>query len=346
MDDTNRQWLLDARPQGAFRPQDLRYAEAPAPRGPLKPGEILVRNVLCLCAPTIRNWMGPQGRFQPSIALGAPVMGPTLARVLDSASPEYPVGRYVHTMSGWQDYALIDTARVKGQLILYPPGVSPVDCMGVFGVNALTAYFGLLRVGASRAGENVLVSAAAGSTGSMVCQYARIQGCRVVGLARGQENKPWLLDTLGVDAVLDPEQDDLAERLRDVFPKGIDLFFDNVGGRALPVAMGHLARRGCVIVCGQVGDYDVAQKAGAALDLTRLVYAQNRVEGFVVTEYFDEAPAAIEVLREWKVAGKLVHREDIRNGFDELPSTFADVFRGGSRGTRLVRIAGEALRPI
>lgn len=336
----NRQWLLVRRPEGAFSPKDLEYHEEPVPGGALRDGEIIVRNLCCLCAPTIRTWMGARARFQPSIALGSPVLGPTIARVLHSANPAYPVGRLLLTMSGWQDIARIDTARAQGQLIVYPVGLTPVECLGALGVNALTAYFGLLRVGAARAGESLLVSAASGSTGSMVCQIGRIAGCRVVGLARGREKTAWVKDSLGVDAVIDIQGDDLDAGLREHFPDGIDIFFDNVGGSILASALDQLASRGRVVLCGQISEYEGARR-GARVDTMRLVYGQQRIEGFLVAHYFEQAGAAIEDLRAWKAAGRLIHREDVREGFAALPSSFADMFSGATRGTLIVRIASE-----
>lgn len=342
MGEVNRQWLLKRRPQGALRMEDFEYHEAEMPEHDLKPGEILVRNVVFLCAPTMRNWMDPPGNsLYPSIPLGQPVMAPAVARVVASAAPDLPVGSRVFSISTWQDYAKISTSTLRRPTLL-PEGITFVEGMGRYGLNPMTAYFGLLDVGQPKAGETLVVSGAAGSTGSTVCQIGKIKGLSVVGIAGGKAKCDWLTAGCGIDAAVDYKSENVAARLAELCPQGIDVFFDNVGGEILQAAIDNMAPFGRIVLCGQIASYDSDDSAAGPRNMMRMVYGSLRMQGFLCGNYAARFGEAVAALRAWTAEGRLAYREDLRTGFDKLPSAFSALFDGSNTGTLLVQIDDSA----
>lgn len=362
----NRQWLLASRPEGTVTVENFRYREIPVPAEELKPNEILIRNLVFLCAPSTRNRMKAGGdtyysssqpqrrhkhpdsdpnRHGASIPLGTPVMSPTAGQIIKSANPDFPVGRCVSSLasSGWQDYTVLDPSQSSSPPMLCPEGVTPTDCAALYGINALTAYFGVLRVGEPQPGETLVVSAAAGSTGSMAAQIGKIKGCRVIGIAGGREKCEWLLKACHLDAVIDYKSEPVSERLRELCPKGIDIFFDNVGGDILQAAVDNIAIRGRILLCGQISGYnDGNEPVPGPRDMMRLVYGRVRMQGFLGSDYPAERDAALADIMRWVSEGKIAHREDIREGFENLPIAFCDLFTGANKGTLLVKIGDPA----
>ena len=209
----NRQWLLARRPQGLCVPEDFLYRQEDFDPPALGDGEILIRNIAFLCAPTIRNWMDEGGNnFIPSIRLGEPVRGPCAARVIASANPDFPVGSRLCTIGNWQDIDVVSSASALIRPI--PEGYSFIEALGPLGLNALTAYFGLREIGKPQPGETLLVSGAAGSVGSNVAQIGKILGCRVIGIAGGKAKCGWLLDIGCVDHCIDYTSEDIEGRIR------------------------------------------------------------------------------------------------------------------------------------
>ena len=210
------------------------------------------------------------------------------------------------------------------------------EALGAYSPNSLTAYFGLTDVGRPLAGETVLVSGAAGSVGSIVCQIARILGCRVIGIAGGKSKCRWLRDGVRGRRGDRLSRGRVAARLGELAPQGIDLFFDNVGGEMLQAAVDHMARHGRIVLCGQISAYDRAGGAPGPRDMMKLVYGSIRMEGFVVGDYVDRAEEARTALAGWIAEGRLTVRVDLRHGFEQLPLAFTDLFRGANEGTLLV----------
>jgi len=338
MRETNRQWLLKARPQNHVQATDFDYREVPVERTALAPGEFRLRNVAFICAPTMRNWMDPPGNsLYPSIPLDTPVMAPAVGEVIDSAVPELPVGARVFTLSAWQDYSTIDTAR-QGMPTLLPDDIGLIDGLGRYGMNPLTAYFGLLEVGQPRAGETLVVSGAAGSTGSTAAQIGRIQGMRVIGIAGGPEKCAWLTGDCRLDAAIDYKHEDVEARLAELCPKGIDVYFDNVGGTILQAVINNIAPFGRIVLCGQIASYDSAESPEGPRNMMRLVYGSVRMEGFLVSNYADRYHEGMAQLQSWHEAGEIAYREDLAVGFDRLPTHFMKLFEGANEGTLLVQI--------
>lgn len=341
--ETNRQWRLKRRPQGKLSVEDFDYREVqkPDPAG-LKSDELLLQNVVFLCAPTMRNWMEPPGNgLYPSTALDAPVMALAAARVVASTDPKYPPGTRVFAMSSWQDYQVMPT---NAGLPLSPiaEGLSFIDGLGRYGLNPLTAYFGLLDVGQPKAGETLVVSGAAGSTGSAAAQIGKIQGLHVVGIAGGKAKCDWLTTECGIDAAIDYKSEDVAARLADLCPQGINVFFDNVGGDILQAAVNNMAPFGRVVLCGQISSYNDDAPAEGPRNMMRLVYGSIRMQGFLCGSYSDRFGEGVANLKAWTEKGQLIHREDVRSGFEDLPQHFGALFDGSNNGTLLVTIDQSA----
>lgn len=333
----NRQWLLKKRPVGVVSADDFEKRTSDDVPTTLPPGQILVRNRMFLCAPTIRNWMsGQKNSLFRTIDIGAPIAAPSAGEVVASADERFPVGSRVTAIGSWQDYEVLDAATQI--LSRVPDDVSLVEAMGPYGLNPQTAFFGLTRIGRPKKGDTVVVSGAAGSTGSTAAQIARILGCRIIGIAGGAEKCRWLIDVCKLDAVIDYKNENLRDRLGELCPNGINVFYDNVGGETLQAAVDHMARHGVIVVCGQIASYNDDDLPEGPRNMMRVVYGSVRIEGFLLGDFITESRDAITQLREWADAGQLVHRVDFRKGFDQLPSILSDLFTGGNSGTLLVEI--------
>jgi NADPH-dependent curcumin reductase CurA len=342
MADINRQWLLRARPSGQLRQDDFEYREAPRPTEPLAPGEMRIKNVVFLCAPTMRNWMDPPGNsLYPSVPLGEPVMAPAVGRVVESNNPDFAPGDRVFALSSWQDYATLGGSTVR-QPTKLTDGISFIDAMGRYGLNPITAYFGLLDVGAAKAGETLVVSGAAGSTGSTAAQIGKIKGMRVIGIAGGADKCAWLKNDCGLDGVIDYKSEDVAARLAALCPKGIDVFYDNVGGDILQAAVNNMAPFGRIVLCGQISAYDSDEQPEGPRNMMRLIYGSIRMQGFLCGSYAARFGEAVRDLADWHAAGRIAYREDLHRGFENLPAAFRTLFTGGNQGTLLVAIDDSA----
>ena len=223
-----------------------------------------------------------------------------------------------------------------------PKGTPPTWPLGVCGITGLTAYFGLLDLGKPKAGETVVVSGAAGATGSIAAQVAKIQGCRVVGIAGGPEKCRWLTETAHLDAAIDYKREDVAKRIRELCPKGIDVYFDNVGGEILDAALANLAQRARVVLCGGISGYNEASPPPGPRNLMNLVITRSRMEGFIVIDYVPRFAEGAAKLAQWVAEGKLAHAEDIQRGIENAPKTFLRLFQGKNLGKQLLQIAEPA----
>jgi hypothetical protein len=256
--------------------------------------------------------------------------------VLHSAHPQYAVGSRLIAVSRWEDYSVLRPDEMAVPIVPVPASMTPVDALGIYGYNSLTAYFGLLRVARPLAGETLLVTAAAGSVGSVALQIGRIVGCRTIGVAGGSEKCAWLREACGADAVVDYKSDDLDARLTELAPAGVNAMFDNVGGAQLAAAIRHMAPHGRIAVCGQVSAYDGNTPAPGPPDMMRVVYGRLRIEGFVTGDFLEDADAAREEIACWVRQQRLFIAIDVRSGFAQLPAAFVELFRGTNRGTLLV----------
>ena len=335
MPERNRQWRLARRPQGISQPEDFELVEDGGMPDAPREGEVLVNNRAFLCAPTIRNWMDPPGNsLYPSIGIGEVILGPVAGVVVTSAHPKFKPGDPVATISSWQDYAVVRPEESMTRVL--PEGHSLIDGVGVFGLNSLTGYFGMRDIGAIQPGESVLVSGAAGSAGSIAAQVAKHGGCRVVGIAGGPEKCRWLTEDCGLDTVIDYRSENVRERIASLFPEGIDVFYDNVGGETLQAAVDHMAPFGRIVLCGQIASYNDGTPPEGPRNMMRLIYGGIRMQGFLVNHFEERFDEALRNLTDWERAGQLQHREDVRAGFENLPQAFNSLFDGSNRGTLIV----------
>lgn len=331
----NRRWLLAERPKGMIEAECFRWVEEPVPA--IGDGELLVRVLYLSCDPTQRGWLA-RDTYMPAIAIGEVVRSGGVGRVVASKSPRYAVGDLVSGLTGWQDYAVLGGGGSLPPAKL-PAGAPIPLAMSTLGLTGLTAYFGLLEIGKPVAGETVVVSGAAGATGSVAGQIARIRGCRAIGIAGGADKCRWLVDEARFDAAVDYKSEDVAARLRELCPKGIDVFFDNVGGAQLDIALARLAIRGRIVLCGAIAQYNEADPPPGPKNYSNLIIKRGRMEGFLVMDHMANAPQAIADLAKWAREGKIVDRVDVQEGLENAPRALRRLFTGENRGKQLVRIA-------
>ena len=315
-------------------PDDSCFAVADEPVAELSDGEALVRVTHLSVDPAQRIWMNPGGAYNVGTPLGAVMGSLGVGEVVSSAGPAYEVGSLVTGMLGWQSYAVVDGGRRRA--VPVPAGVPAEKALGVFGLNGQTAYWGLYDIGRPAAGETVLVSAAAGATGSLVGQLARIAGAGVVGLAGSAEKRAWLTGELGFDAALDYRSPDLAAELAAACPSGVGVFFDNVGGPVLDLTLSQLALNGRIVLCGAVAAYNDNVWAAGPANYRQLIRQRGTMRGFIVMDYAPRYGEALEKLMAWEAEGRLKHRTDLVHGLENAPAALRRVLRGGHFGKSIV----------
>lgn len=333
MSDTNRQIVLKSRPKkGPLSPDCFDTKVTPVPQ--LADGQILVRTLYLSIDPTIRGWM-ERDTYLPAIEIGAPIRSAGAGVVVASKNPKYQVGENVFGVLGWQEYAVLE-GRDRPTPI--PNGIPLVDALSVFGVTGMTAYFGLMEIGRPATGETVVVSGAAGATGSIVGQVAKSKGCRVVGLAGSAAKCAWLKE-IGFDEAIDYKTEDVGKRLTETCPKGIDIFFDNVGGQILNTALARLALRGRVVLCGAISQYQDLDNAYGPPNYMNLISRRGRMEGFIILDYIDRFMEGAMTLGALLAEGKLKHKTTVVEGLDAAPTALQRLFSGDHDGKLLVRVA-------
>jgi len=329
----NRQVLLVEIPKGKLGPEHFRLTEAPMPTP--KDGEVLLRVRLISLDAANRAWM--QGAtYRAAVTAGSVMAGGAIAEVVESKAPGFSAGDLAFADTGWQDYAVLPARR-----LVKVPRIEPMThLLSVYGVAGLTAYFGLLRIAEPKAGETVVVSAAAGSVGSIVGQIARIKGCRAVGIAGGKAKCDWLVAQLGFDAAVDYKAGPLPKPLKEAAPKGIDVYFDNVGGDILEACLFQMNNAGRVACCGAISAYDGAAPPAGPRGVPGLIVVKRlTLKGFIVTDFFPEREKAIADLVSWVAAGKLKVEEDVIDGLENTPRALIGLLAGENRGKRMVKVA-------
>ena len=332
-DGVNRQILLVEKPTGKLGPQHFKMTEGAIPEP--GEGEALVRVRYISLDAANRAWMHG-ATYRAAVEANTVMAGGGVAEVVSSRAPGLAPGDLVFGDTGWQDYAAVP-ARHLSKL----PKVEPMTyLLSVYGIAGLTAYFGLLDVGKAKAGETVVVSAAAGSVGSIVGQIGRIKGCRVVGIAGGKEKCGWLTAELGFDAAVDYKAGGVRRAIAQAAPNGIDVYFDNTGGPVLDAALTLMNLRGRVVCCGNVSQYDVEKPAPGPMGVPGLVVVKRlRLEGFIVTDFYDRRAEAETRLARWIAAGKIKAELDIFDGLERAPEALIGLFEGNNRGKRAVRVS-------
>lgn len=330
----NRQYYLASRPTGT--PTSDNVACRDAPLAPLAPGEVRMRNLYISLDPAIRGWMSDEPNYIEPIKLGDAVRSSVLGRVVESNSDAFAVGDVAMCMGGWEQYTTVPAEMLNP--LDESLGIPLTYFLGALGPTGLTAYFGLLDVGQPKAGETVLVSAAAGAVGSVVGQIAKMQGCRVVGMAGTDEKCAWLTDELGFDAAINYKTcGEYSQAIGEACPAGVDVYFDNVGGEILDGALSCMNKHGRIAVCGWISSYN-ADELPHLQKLWQLVAESLTLRGFVVLDYLDRFPEGIAQLAEWVMGGKIKFREDIVEGLDEVLPTFLRLFDGSNQGKLILKL--------
>ena len=331
MNETNRQWRLRSRPVGLVKESDFALHEEPV----LAPadGEILVRNRWLAFEPAMRGWMEDRANYIPPVPVGAVMRGMAVGEVIESKLDGYVPGDLVTGMTGWQEWAIGDGALRK-----LHAGTDPRLALSVLGITGVTAYFGLLEVGKLREGDVVVISGAAGATGSVAGQIAKRKGCRVIGIAGGPEKCRWLTETAHFDAAIDYKNEDVGARLSALCPDGIDVFFDNVGGPVLNEVLGRIARGARVVICGAISAYNLEERPPGPSNYYRIVAQRGRMEGFVVIDFLPRAAEATKDLTEWVADGSIAWDVDVQKGFENAPKTLLRLYSGANFGKQLLEL--------
>jgi len=330
----NRQWLLAARPQGRIKESDFRWNEAPVP----EPGEgqVLIRNLYLSLDPTNRGWMGERATYLPPVQLGDVVRGIAIGEVVRSNHPKFKEGEIVQGMIGWQDYLVSDG---RGLTILPPlPGLPLTAHFGLFGHIGLTAYFGLLEIGQPQPGETITVTAAAGAVGSLVGQIGKIKGCRVVGIAGSDAKCNWLTEELGFDAAINYKEGPVFQSLKKYCPDGIDVIFENVGGKIFDAELALINLRARIVLCGLIAQYNATEPMPGPYNLVNILTRRARMEGFIVTDFAKRANEAIMALAQWHQEGKLKYRVDVVEGLEHAPQAINKLFDGTNEGKLIIEV--------
>jgi NADPH-dependent curcumin reductase CurA len=319
------------------RPSDfeLRQSELPEPAD----GELLVHNLYLSLDPAMRGWISDAPSYMPPVGIGEVMRGGCVAEVIDSRRDGYAPGDLVFGMFGWQDYAVSDGSGVTR----VPADVEPTLALSALGWTSLTAYFGLTEIAKPQPGETVVVSGAAGATGSVVGQLAKLRGARVIGIAGGPEKCDWITRELGFDGAIDYRAEDVRTRLEEFCPDGIDVYWDNVGGEISETAFGRLAVHARVVFCGAISSYNATSPPPGPRNFIQLLIRRVRLEGFLVFDYVDRIDEALTALTPLVQSGRLRYREDIREGLGSAPAALGDLFTGANDGKLIVHIADPQL---
>jgi NADPH-dependent curcumin reductase CurA len=332
---TNRQIRLAARPQGEIKPSDWEHADEPV-RAP-NDGEFAGVTKLISLDPAMRGWLNDVRSYVPPVGLGEVMRAGSVIEVTESNHPQYAPGDHVVGMFGVQSHVVSDG---QGALKVDASAAPLATYLGALGMPGMTAYFGLLDVGALAEGETVLVSGAAGAVGSMVGQIAKVKGARVVGIAGGPEKCALLTDELGFDAALDYRAEDFKAQLRAATPDRIDVYFDNVGGEILDLALTRLNLKARVVICGAISQYNNETAMRGPANYMALLVSRARMEGFVVFDYAKRYREAAAEIAGWIGEGRIVSKEHVvRGDVDRFPETLQMLFRGDNVGKLVLEVA-------
>ena len=332
----NHQWRLAARPIGAVKRTDWDFTEEPVTSPAV--GQMLVKTLYLSLDPAMRGWMNEGKSYVPPVGIGEVMRAGGIGKVIESKDPGFKPGDFVNGTPGMQEYAL----AAGKQLTRVDPRLAPLPVyLSALGMPGFTAYFGLLDIGKPEAGQTVVVSGAAGAVGAVVGQIAKIQGCRAVGIAGGADKCRYLTEELGFDAAVDYKHSDVKAALRDACPNGIDVFFDNVGGDILDVALTRLARHARIVICGAISQYNNATPVKGPANYLSLLVNRASMTGMVVFDYAKRYPDAVRELGGWMAAGKLKSREHIVEGLQTFPETLQMLFSGANMGKLVLKVASE-----
>jgi NADPH-dependent curcumin reductase CurA len=325
---------LMRRPTGLLAAGDLVLSEAPVPE--LKDGDALARVQYLSIDPTMRVWMATDS-YLPAVAIGEVMRAFGLVEVVASKHAQFKKGDKLVGLTNLQEYVVVDASpRTGWQKIPSIPFVSDTLFLGALGVTGITAYFGMMDVGKPQKGETLVVSAAAGATGSVAGQIGKIQGCRVVGIAGTDQKCAWLTDELGFDAAVNYKHADWKEKLLAATPKGVDLNFENVGGEVMEAVLGRMNLHGRVVLCGLISGY--ANEAASQPNWGIIIVKRLKVQGFLILDYAARFMEEVTELGKWKMMGKLKDKQTVVEGLEKTPEAINMLFKGENIGKTLVKV--------
>lgn len=330
---TNRQWLINGRPLGrALIDDDFKLVET-AVTDPGE-GEVLVRNRYIAFDPAQKGWMENLGGYVAPTEIGEVMRGAGIGEVVASRARGFAPGDKVQGMLRWQDYAVL---RAKELLKVEDDDLLTAN-LGVMGTTGMTAFFGLNKIGKPFAGDTVVITGAAGATGSVVGQIAKIAGCRVIGIAGGQAKCKWLMEELGFDGAVDYKAGNVKAQVKALCPDGIDVLWDNVGGAQLNDLLSRIALHARVVICGGISRYESGKMPAGPENYFNLIFMRAQMEGFIVLDYAAEYPWARKRIANWIRSGQMRYKEDIQHGLENAPRTLMRLFRGENFGKQLLKL--------
>ncbi|MGC6512477.1 MAG: NADP-dependent oxidoreductase [Parvibaculales bacterium] len=328
-----KQWLLAAHPKGRpLESTDFKMVEADMPTP--GPGEALLKVNYLGFDPAQKGWMENVADYVAPMRIGDVMRGTGLAEVVESRHDGMPVGSLWTGMTGWQEYC---TTKGAG----YQPAddsLSPTASLSILGLTGMTAWCGLYKIGRPVPGDTLVVSGAAGATGSLVGQLAKTSGCRVIGIAGGPEKCAWLVQQAGFDAAIDYKGEDIRSRLKELAPKGVQIVFDNVGGKVLDDMLANLAHQARVVICGGISRYETGDLPAGPQNYFNLIFRRAKMEGFIVLDYEDEFPAIRKRLGSLIKDGRISWLEDVQHGFEKAPETLNRLFAGLNKGKQILKL--------
>src|SRR6185369_1876766 len=328
----NKEIRLASRPAGVPTLEHFQFVDTDVPKP--ADGEVLVRMLYISVDPYLRGRMRDRKSYVQPFEVGHVIESGAVGEVIESKSPNFEAGDVVTGMFGWRKY---DVAKADG-LMRVIPGVSPSTALGVLGMPGLTAYFGLLDIGQPKEGETVVVSGAAGAVGMTVCQIAKIKGCRVVGTAGSDEKCDYLRNELGVDVAINYKTtESMVDALKEACPKGIDVYFDNVGGEVSEAVLPLINKGARLVICGQISIYNSDKPPIGLQPQPFLLVNSATMKGFIVTQYMNRFAEGITQLAQWFTSGQLKHAETIVEGFENTPHAFIGLFSGENLGKQIVK---------
>ena len=327
----NQKWILKERPTGLVDDSNFLFIEEDLPE--IKDGEILIQTEYLSVDPTQRMWLTDMPGYLPPIQIDEVIRSGGMGRVIASKNERFNEGELVNGFLGWQTHLISD-----GKGFRKVPELLPIPTMlNVLGLTGITAYFGLLDIGQPKEGETVVVSGAAGATGSVVAQIAKIKGCNVIGIAGGEEKCGWL-EECGLDHVIDYKATKATKEIRRIAQNGIDIYFDNVGGPLLEAVLYQINQKARIVICGAISNYASTDLPVGPRNLSSLIINRARMEGFLVLDYLERMDEAIQELSKWLMDGKILHKEDVQEGIENCPSTLNRLFTGQNIGKQILKI--------
>jgi NADPH-dependent curcumin reductase CurA len=335
--EVSREIRLRNRPEGLPSESDFELAEVVIPD--IGEGQMLVQNIYMSVDPYMRGRMHDRESYIPPFQIGMPLEGGSIGRVIESKNGRFETGDYVQSMQGWREYFVTGGEGLSK----IDPNIAPIQTfLGTLGMPGLTAYVGLLHIGKLQEGETVFVSAASGAVGSIVCQIAKRKGCYVIGSAGSDEKVSWLLAEAGIDAVFNYKKaDNIVTEVGGRSPKGIDVYYENVGGVHLEAALEHMNTYGRVVMCGMISMYNATEPIPGPANLYYATTKRLTIQGFIVTDHFDKLSQFYADMGKWIAEGKIQWKETIVEGIENAPQAFIGLFKGDNFGKMLVKVGPD-----